>query len=268
MPNTFAYIALFSWPLIMLVLFRTLPIPKALTWSLLAGYLLLPTRAEWNWQAIPALDKTSIPTITAALLCLLLARAHQKNHLPIIRGTHGARHGWASTQQAAYTTSEAAAESRTSIFTLLIIVALLSPFLTALTNSDTVVAGPRVMAGLTWYDAFSMSASAAIMLLPFMLGMRFMARPEEHRYLLWALVVAGVAYSFLVLFEVRMSPRLNIWIYGFFPHQWTQHLRGGGFRPVVFLNHGLAVGLFLAMAVVASCVLWRETVKARITKHP
>ena len=47
-----------------------------------------------------------------------------------------------------------------------------------------------------------------------------------------------------MLLEVRLSPQLNIWIYGFFQHNFDQMMRYGGFRPIVFLPHG-ALGRLL-----------------------
>jgi len=74
-------------------------------------------------------------------------------------------------------------------------------------------------------------------------------------------VVAGLLYSALILFEVRMSPKLHKWIYGFFPHTWGQQIRYGGFRPVVFLGHGLWVSIFLAIVFGASLVLSKLKIK-------
>lgn len=54
-----------------------------------------------------------------------------------------------------------------------------------------------------------------------------------------------------------MSPQLNTWIYGFFPHSFLQHMRGDGFRPLVFLPHGLWLGIFFAMTILAVAALWR-----------
>ena len=56
---------------------------------------------------------------------------------------------------------------------------------------------------------------------------------------------------FLVIWEARMSPQINQQLYGFFAHDWLQHIRNG-FRPIIFLAHGLRVGIFLAMAMVAA----------------
>jgi hypothetical protein len=54
-----------------------------------------------------------------------------------------------------------------------------------------------------------------------------------------------------------MSPQLNVMVYGYFPHSFLQHIRAGGFRPVVFLNHGLWLSIFFACATLAAFGLWR-----------
>jgi len=66
-----------------------------------------------------------------------------------------------------------------------------------------------------------------------------------------------------MLFEIRMSPQLHRWVYGFFPHSFAQQIRGGGFRPVVFMGHGLWVAFFTVCVVVAASVLTRINEKIR-----
>ncbi|MEM9005225.1 MAG: hypothetical protein AAGE59_17095, partial [Cyanobacteria bacterium P01_F01_bin.86] len=95
-------------------------------------------------------------------------------------------------------------------------------------------------------------------ILPFLLGRRFLAEADSQRILLRVLVLACLAYSVLILYEVRMSPQLNVMIYGFFPHSFAQHVRGSGFRPLVFMNHGLWLAIFVAMATLAALALWRD----------
>lgn len=56
------------------------------------------------------------------------------------------------------------------------------------------------------------------------------------------LVIAGLIYTVPMLYEIRMSPQLHTIFYGYFPHSFGQQARGGGFRPVVFMGHGLLVG--------------------------
>ena len=71
MPNSFAYIMLFAWPFVVFFLFRQLPLQKALIWSILGGYLILPVKTEIDFPLIPALDKTLIPSLAAFVMCLV-----------------------------------------------------------------------------------------------------------------------------------------------------------------------------------------------------
>ena len=74
MPNAFAYIVVFSWPLVVVALFWKLSLPRALVASILGGYLLLPERVSIDLPVLPPFDKTLMPSLAAAIMCLLLAR--------------------------------------------------------------------------------------------------------------------------------------------------------------------------------------------------
>ena len=67
--NTFAYIALLGWPAVCLALFSTLSLERAAIWSLLGGYLLLPSGLQKYIPALPPIDKTSVPAVSTLLLC-------------------------------------------------------------------------------------------------------------------------------------------------------------------------------------------------------
>jgi hypothetical protein len=74
--------------------------------------------------------------------------------------------------------------------------------------------------------------------------------------------MAGLIYSIPMLFEVRMSPNLQVWIYGFAAAtDFVQTIRGGGYRPMVFMGHGLIASFFMMTTAVASAALWRARVK-------
>ena len=141
----------------------------------------------------------------------------------------------------------------------LTLMAALGVMATTLTNADPVPAGPFFLPGMQVYDMVSVLMSLAIMLIPFLLGWRFLGGVTGQRALLMAFAIGGMLYAPLMLIEVRLSPQLNTWIYGFFPHSFAQHVRGGGFRPIVFLPHGLWVGIFMAMAILSALALWRVT---------
>jgi hypothetical protein len=72
-----------------------------------------------------------------------------------------------------------------------------------------------------------------------------------------------LVYSLPMLFEIRMSPQLHRWVYGYFPgDSFVQQIRAGGFRPVVFFPHGLLLALVTGLALLSAVVVMR--LKARI----
>jgi hypothetical protein len=248
MPNLFAQIMLFGWPLVVFALFRRLPPAAALCWSILAGYLLLPTRTGLNLPMVPTIDKDGMPVLTAAVMLVLGVGAAGA------RGLAGpGRAGWGRAGA-----DEARPRHGRALIAGLLVLLFVSPVLTVLTNADPVPAGPWRIPGLRPYDAASTLAGMGITLLPFLLARRFLASPESHVLLLRILVVAMLCYSMLILYEVRMSPQLNRMIYGFFPHSFQQHMRAGGFRPLVFLNHGLWLAILVSMTILAAVALWRH----------
>jgi hypothetical protein len=78
------------------------------------------------------------------------------------------------------------------------------------------------------------------------------------------LAVAGLFYSLPMLFEIRMSPQLHTWIYGYFPHSFAQQFRSDGFRPVVFMGHGLLVAFFTVIVLISALALWKNKVKIHV----
>ncbi len=78
------------------------------------------------------------------------------------------------------------------------------------------------------------------------------------RDLSWGIIFGGLIYVPLCLYELRMSPQLSNIFYGFFPHKWGQHVRYGGYRPIVFMQHGLMVALWMAQSFIVSFWLWRN----------
>jgi hypothetical protein len=140
----------------------------------------------------------------------------------------------------------------------LFVLLFISTIGTALTNSDPLFYGPTVVEGLRVYDVMSMSLTMFMILIPFLLARRVFGSTEGHRVLLKSVVIAAVGYAVLALYEIRMSPQLNVMVYGFFPHDWIQHFRAGGWRPVVFLAHALSIGIFFCGAVIAAFGLWRH----------
>ncbi|PIV78783.1 MAG: hypothetical protein COW54_07605 [Rhodobacteraceae bacterium CG17_big_fil_post_rev_8_21_14_2_50_63_15] len=226
-------LAIFAWPLVSIAFFRRLRLPLAILVTVIGGYLLLPENTAFDLPLLPSLGKHTVPALVALGLAAIFAgNGRGGDGLPGVLPGH-----W--------------------IARLLIVMIAVGAAMTALTNPDMLFYGATVLPAIRPYDAGSNVLGAIMMLLPLLVARRYLAGPDAHVLLLRVLCIAAVGYAFLALFEVRMSPQLNRWVYGFFPHSWAQHVRGGAFRPVIFLAHGLLVGIFLSGAVLAAIGLAR-----------
>lgn len=244
MPNLFAYTMLIAWPLVAMVLFRALPLSKALIWTIIGGYLVLPSATVMKIPMVPPFDKLSIPILSATVLCVACER-------------------WDWRRQAAAPGIPTKSASGRTLIVALLLLLVVTPVLTVLNNSEPIVSGRSFLPGISLYDGASMISGTVITILPFILAWRYLSTREAHRQLLVAFAVAGLFYAVPTLFEVRMSPQLHTWIYGFFQHDFAQHMRADGFRPIVFLNHGLLVSIFFCLSVLAALTLRREAKRVR-----
>lgn len=231
--------AIYAFPLFALILFQALRPREALIWTILTGYLLLPSQTALNLPGLPPISKDTLPPLVAFVLLLVFTRPR-----PGAGAMAGARAeavkslpGWLP---------------RSKVITVLLGLLFLGTFLTVATNGDRITYGKTVLPGLGLRDGISQISNTVFTILPLLLGRKFLADEDGQRMLLRAMVLAGAAYAILALYEIIMSPQLSNMIYGFFPHSWKQHIRGGSFRPVVFLKHGLWLGMLLALCAMAA----------------
>lgn len=230
----FAWFMLMIWPVVGIVLFNKLSLPLACCVTVIGGYLILPQGLGLDLPILPELNKSSIPALTALVLATL--KILQNNHSSIVLK------GWVP---------------REPVTLLLLSMLVLGTFGTIYTNQDRLVFGPLVINGLKLYDGFSFLLEALIMLLPFLLARRVFATPEAQRVLLLTLIISALVYTLPALWEIRLSPQLHRQIYGYFTGSFFQQLRAGGFRPVVFVGHGLGLSIFLSFAVLAAAGFYR-----------
>ncbi|MDB5322229.1 MAG: hypothetical protein JWN40_3860 [Phycisphaerales bacterium] len=113
------------------------------------------------------------------------------------------------------------------------------------------------------YSAIADSASQIVTWgVPYFLGRVYFSDPATLRGMAVWTFIAGLLYVPFCLYEIRMSPVLSIDFYGFSQHSLAQSIRMGGFRPMVFLQHGLAVGMVMAAASLAGIWLtWSGSIK-------
>lgn len=211
-------------------MFIFLRVESAAIWSLLAGYLLLPSATTIDVPLLPPLDKNSIPAATTFLLCLM-------------KGT------------------DSPPPRRPWLIYVCVLGFIVTPIFTSLNNSYELHIGDRSIPGFYPLDAVKLALDNLITLAPLFVGMRFLSSDDGRVLLLKSLPIAALFYSLPMLFEVRFSPQLHNWVYGFFPHSFGQTFRAGGFRPVVFLNQGLEVALFASMSCIAAVVATRSRLK-------
>ena len=109
--------------------------------------------------------------------------------------------------------------------------------------------------GLGAYDGLSETLSTTARYgFPYLVGRIYFTRFPALRDLAEAVFFAGLLYAPFCLYESKMSPQLHQFVYGFRTFGFTQVVRLGGFRPVVFMEHGLMTGMWMSSALL--CGLW------------
>jgi hypothetical protein len=235
-PNALATLVFYGWPLVVAAMFVRMPLERALPWAILAGYLFAPHGMAWNLPLLPTYEKNIATALTALAMCLAFQGAGP-------RSVDWRAAGWLP---------------RSPALRALTLLFLIQPVFTVLTNLEVTTSGARTLPGLPLTDIGAVVYEAVTALLPFLLARRYLGTPEGRGAALRALAVAGLVYSALVAFEIRFSPQLNRMLYGYTQFDWVQQLRDGGFRPVVFLQHGLWTAIFMAMGLLAAAAIWRS----------
>ena len=123
--------------------------------------------------------------------------------------------------------------------------------------------------GLGWYDGLSACLSEFVMWgIAYFLGRVYFSDWEGVRELAIGVFVGGLIYLPLCLLEMRMSPQLHRWIYGFHQHSFGQQKRMGGYRPMVFMQHGLACAMWMTTASIVGLWLWMSGALKRLFHVP
>lgn len=227
------YVAFLLWLPVSLLLFSRLDPPRATVATILGAFLLLPVHYTFDLPAVPAIGRVSL----ASLYALVGAIAFAPDRFRAARLGRG--------------------------FDLLLIALVGGAVCTAWTNPEPFQMGVKSLRPMKLYDGFSLGVEWFLLFgLPFLLGRVMLRTPRDLKMALLILVGAALVYSILVLWEIRMSPRLHDQVYGQDAARWAQAKRFGGWRPMVFVGHGLALALFVSTAAVAAVGLWRLRIRA------
>jgi hypothetical protein len=114
--------------------------------------------------------------------------------------------------------------------------------------------------GLGLYDGFSAALGQTVVWgVPYFLGRIYLADLAGLRQLAIGIFTGGLFYVPLCLFETRFSPQLHRILYGGHAYaDFSQSMRLGGYRPTIFMIHGLAVGAFMMAATLIGIWLWQS----------
>lgn len=235
--NPFAYLALFSWPVIVIGVFaqrrRTHCVARTTAWLMLLSTMFLPSAIAYDPPLLPGLDKHRLTFLSIGISLYIFHRDSflqwsPKHYFP----------------------------------TAVVAVGLVGVARTVSTNGDPLFFGQTVLPGLTHYDTLSVCVTLIMdWYLPFVIGQRVFRTKKDLRALFEVMSTCMLIYAPLMLFEVRMSPQLHNWFYGFYPSDFAQQMRYEGFRPVVFMNHGLSTAMWVVSCLCATLALQRMRVR-------
>jgi hypothetical protein len=232
-PNRIASLALAVWPALVLAFFalrRGSASPARTTaWMMFLALMFLPANMELKTSGLPFMDKHRLAFLSIAVALQLF---HRKDLLARARGHQLPR--------------------------LLLLACIYGVIQTVNANRDALYFGPTVLPALTDHDKTSLPLAMFLDLyLPFAVGQRIFRTEEDLKDLFEVLGLCALIYMPFFLVELRLSPQFNYWIYGYYQSEFRQAVRGGGYRPMVFMNHGLSVATFLFSAFCASLGLFR-----------
>ena len=229
-------------PMALLALFSLIPLTAYVFWSkrpqlavlivVFFAALFGPEGAFIKLPLVPPLDKVSLPYVLLFAFAIVKARGRMKR-AKLMRGID-----------------------------LLIAMAFIAGFVTFSNNGDALTYGSWrsvTLPPLAINDGLQLGFQELLIAgLPFMLGRALFRSPRDLRDLLHFLVVAGLLQTAFIWVELRLSPQFHTWVYGYGAHSdFLQTIRWGGYRPMVFTAHGLALALFMLVSFLACLVLRR-----------
>ena len=111
--------------------------------------------------------------------------------------------------------------------------------------------------GLGVYDGLSASLSEIVLWgIPYFLGRVYFNDWESIQELAVGVFIGGLIYMPLTWAEMRFSPQFHKWVYGFHQHSFAQTIRSGGWRPMVFMQHGIACAMWMTASAIVGVWLW------------
>ncbi|MGF1491798.1 MAG: O-antigen ligase family protein [Microcoleaceae cyanobacterium] len=224
-----AQFVMLAWlPIVVFGFFRFFPPWKATIICSITAWLFLPQRVAFEFLGLPDFDRYSA-TSYGVLLAILLY------DLQRIRAF---KFGWLDVP--------------------MFIWCILGPFVTAMLN------------GLGTYEGMAAILDRTVAYgLPYFFGRVYLTSWLTHRYMAIAMFISGLVYAPLCVIEAVLSPQLHRLVYGYHGiREFAQGVRLGGFRPTVFMRHGLSVGMWMMAATLIGLWLWQAGILKKVLNFP
>jgi hypothetical protein len=206
--NLLVPLVMFGWVPVVLLLFSRMKPKTAAAAAFAAGWLFLPVVA-YRFQGLP--DYTKMTATCAGIL--LAAWIYDRKSLLGFR----------------FKTVD-----------LPMLLWCTCPFLSSVANG---------IQGLGVYDGLSETMYQTITWgLPYFIARVYFSDREGLAVLAKTVFIGGLVYIPFCLFELKMSPQLHRLTYGYHQHNFLQTLRGDGFRPMVYMEHGLMTAMWMVSA--------------------
>ena len=232
-------IVMWGWIPFSLILFVFLPARRAVLITMIGGWLFLP-QSSFVIPLVP--DYTRFAAVSVpALLGVLLFDARR-----LAPTTDPRRYGLSPLAWPLLSFS-------IRWFDLPMLAWCLCPIASSLTN------------GLGLYDGLAGAMEQVLNYgIPYMLGRIYFSDERGLKELAMALFIGGLIYIPFILYELRMSPQLHRYLYGSHPTEFHKAYRWGGYRPWVFMSHGIELGLWMAFASMSGLWMWRTGALRRL----
>ena len=232
-------VALFAWVPICLLFFRRFPIRKALLLNFVGGWAILPAanyvdqHVEFPyWILGTSLESDYLITKATilGLAGLLGICIFDRTRFKIFRLT---------------------------VWDIPMGMWLFAPILSAIANPGHFVEG---LVG-TVYQALAWGS-------PYLIGRLYFTDTQSLRKAAKAFVIGGLAYIPFCILEFFTGPYLYKLLYGYQPFQLIGDQRFHGYRPIVLLENGNQLGIWMATAALISVWLWRRKLATSIIGIP
>ena len=119
-----------------------------------------------------------------------------------------------------------------------------------------------------YYGVKAVVGQTVVWGVPYYLGRLYLNDLDELRKFAIGIFIGGLIYVPLCLYEIRFSPQLHRIVYGFYGFSFEQTIRYGGYRPTVFMEHGLMVGAWMITAALIGVWLWQAGVVKQLWGIP